>query len=608
MTRHQSPSLLVEGPQFAPRDIRIEKRLDGTLVLRSPIQLETPQWSILDLIPEWAEKAPQRVFLAQRGRDGAWQKITYAELWQRVQSVGQAMIDLGARRGDKLAILSGNSIEHAIVMFAAMSVGVIVAPISPNYSLMPGGLARLQDIATLLRPSFVFAQDSEIFADARKIPELAAATWIAADQKAGSVLVQSLYETRSGAEFEAAFRSVDREAAAKILFTSGSTGLPKGVINTHKMMASSLQMGALLVSPREAPVQVEWLPWHHTMGSNVILHGILKHGGTLYIDEGRPVPQLFHKTIANLKEVSPTAMFNVPAGYTLLCEALEADQDLRTNFFRQLDRMSYAGAAISRTTLDKLYHLAKAATGRHIPVMSGYGTTETAPTISTTHWATDTPGELGLPAPGVELKLIPAGDTYEARVRGPNVTPGYLGRPDLTSAAFDDEGFYRVGDTVSFIDPANPSLGLRFTGRVSENFKLSNGTWVAVGNLRGAALAATHGVLQDVVIAGENRQSCAVLGWLNPVMAKKHAANADGNPNHDPGVIAFLQQCLRLYNASVGSSERICAFTLLEEPPSLAAGEITDKAYVNQRAVLINRAAQMELIYSSEPCGQVIVI
>jgi len=440
MTRHQSPSLLVEGPQFVPREIRIEKRPDGTLVLRSPIQLETPQWSILDLIPEWAEKAPQRVFLAQRGRDGAWQKITYAELWQRVQSVGQAMIDLGARRGDKLAILSGNSIEHAIVMFAAMSVGVIVAPISPNYSLMPGGLARLQDIATLLRPSFVFAQDSEIFADARKIPELAAATWIAADQKAGSVSVQSLYETRSGAEFEAAFRSVDREAAAKILFTSGSTGLPKGVINTHKMMASSLQMGALLVSPREAPVQVEWLPWHHTMGSNVILHGILKHGGTLYIDEGRPVPQLFHKTIANLKEVSPTAMFNVPAGYTLLCEALEADQDLRTNFFRQLDRMSYAGAAISRTTLDKLYHLAKAATGRHIPVMSGYGTTETAPTISTTHWATDTPGELGLPAPGVELKLIPAGDTYEARVRGPNVTPGYRGRPDLNSGCFDDEG------------------------------------------------------------------------------------------------------------------------------------------------------------------------
>lgn len=608
MTLHQSAPVLGAGPQFAPREVGIEKRSDGTLVLRSPIVFEAPQWSILDLIPEWAAKAPQRAFLAQRGRDGAWQRISYAELWQRVQSVGQAMIALGARRGDKLAILSGNSIEHAIVMFAAMSVGVVAAPISPNYSLMPGGLARLQDIAMLLRPAFVFVQDSETYAGARKIPELASATWIAADQKAGSVSIQSFYETPPGAEFETAFRSVDREAAAKILFTSGSTGLPKGVINTHKMMASSLQMGALLVSPREAPVQVEWLPWHHTMGCNVILNGILKHGGTLYIDEGRPVPQLFHKTIANLKEISPTAMFNVPAGYTLLCEALETDQDLRTNFFRQLDRMSYAGAAISRTTLDKLYHLARLATGRPIPVMSGYGTTETAPTISTTHWATDTPGELGLPAPGVELKLIPAGDTYEARVRGPNVTPGYLGRPDLTSAAFDDEGFYRVGDTVSFIDPVNPSLGLRFTGRVSENFKLSNGTWVAVGNLRAAALAATHGVLQDVVIAGENRQSCAVLGWLNPVMAKKHATHAEGDLNCDAGVIAFLQQCLRLYNTGVGSSERICAFTLLAEPPSLAAGEITDKAYINQRAVLINRAAQMELIYSSEPCGQVIVI
>lgn len=607
MTRHQFPSALAKGPHFAPREVGIEKRSDGTLVLRSPIEFEAPQWSILDFIPEWAEKAPQRVFLAQRGRDGEWQKMSYAELWQRVQSVGQAMIDLGAKRGDKLAILSGNSIEHAIVMFAAMSVDVVAAPISPNYSLMPGGLARLQDIATLLRPSFVFVQDSETYAGVRKIPELASATWIAADEGAGSVSVQSLFSTRPGAEFEQAFRSIDKEAAAKILFTSGSTGLPKGVINTHKMMASSLQMGALLVSPREAPVQVEWLPWHHTMGSNVILQGILKHGGTLYIDEGRPVPQLFHKTIANLKEVSPTAMFNVPAGYTLLCEALETDQDLRTNFFRQLDRLSYAGAAISRTTLDKLYQLAEAA-GRRIPVMSGYGTTETAPTISTTHWATDMPGELGLPAPGVELKLVPVGDTYEARVRGPNVTPGYLGRPDLTSAAFDEEGFYRVGDTVSFIDPANPSRGLRFTGRVSENFKLSNGTWVAVGNLRAAALAATHGVLQDVVIAGENRQSCAALAWLNPVMARKHAVNADGDLNCDPGVIAFLQQCLRLYNASVASSERVCALTLLAEPPSLAAGEITDKAYINQRAVLINRAAQMELIYSSEPCGQVIVI
>ncbi|HEX7961620.1 MAG TPA: AMP-binding protein, partial [Terriglobales bacterium] len=506
----QSSSQLLEGPRFAPRKVDVETRDDGTLVLTSPIEFKKPDWTILDCLPDWAEKKPIQTFLAQRGADRKWQTISYADMWARVQAVGQALLDQGARRGDKLAILSGNSIEHAVIMFAAMSAGLVVAPISPNYSLMPGGLARLQDISTLLRPSFVFVQDSVAYAAARKIPELASATWIAADQKAGSIAIESLYQTVPGASFKQAFRSVDKEAPAKILFTSGSTGLPKGVINTHLMMASAIEMGSLLVPPRESPVQVEWLPWHHTMGSNIILQGILRYGGTLYIDDGRPVPQLFHKTITNLKEISPTNMFNVPAGYTLLCEALEVDADLRTSFFRNIDRLSYAGSAISRTTLDKLYHLAKTATGRHIPVMSGYGTTETAPTVSTTHWATEEPGELGLPAPGLELKLVPAGDSYEVRVRGPNVTPGYLGRPDVTAAAFDDEGFYRIGDTVSFIDPTRPELGLRFTGRLSENFKLANGTWVVVGNLRAVVLAATGGVLQDAVIAGENRPSCAV--------------------------------------------------------------------------------------------------
>jgi len=608
MTVQLPSSTAPHGPRFAPRIVDIEKRIDGTLILRSPIAFKNPEWSILDFLPEWAQKAPDRTFLAQRGSDGEWEEVSYSQMWAQVQSVGQALLDRGAQRGDKLAILSGNSIEHAVVMFAAMSAGLVVAPISPNYSLMPGGLARLQDISTLLRPSFVFAQDTDAYAAARTIPELAAATWIAADHKSGSLPIRSLYEIVPGASFEKAFQSIDKNAPAKILFTSGSTGLPKGVINTHLMMSSALEMGSLLVGPREAPVQVEWLPWHHTMGSNVILHGILKQGGTLYIDDGRPVPQLFHKTVANLKEISPTAMFNVPAGYTLLCEALEVDPDLRASFFRHIDRISYAGSAISRTTLDNLYRLAKDATGWHIPVMSGYGTTETAPTISTTHWATEEPGELGLPAPGLELKLVPAGDTYEVRVRGPNVTPGYLGRPEVTAAAFDDEGFYRIGDTVSFLDPAHPQRGLRFTGRLSENFKLANGTWVVVGNLRAAVLAATQGVLQDAVIAGENRGSCAILGWLNPVKAKEFAVGGTENLGSDPGVIGFLQQCFRAHNASVGSSDRICSLTLLEEPPSLAAGEITDKAYVNQRAVLSHRATRVELLYSSERNDQVIVI
>jgi feruloyl-CoA synthase len=594
--------------EFAPRDVRVETRPNGTLILRSPIVLPAADWSIVDFLPVWAGKAPDQVFLAQRGSDGQWVDITYRQMWQQVQSASQALIERGAKPGDRLAILSGNSIEHAVIMFAAMAIGVVVAPVSPNYSLMPGGLSRLQDIATLLEPSFVFAQDSTAYAGARSIPEFAAAQWITADENAGSVSLTALCQTGPGKEFARAREAVDIDAPAKILFTSGSTGLPKGVINTYRMMASALDMGGLLVSPRHAPVQVEWLPWHHTMGSNVILHGILKHGGSLYIDDGRPVPQLFHKTIANLKEISPTGMFNVPAGYVLLCDALETDADLRASFFRRVDRISYAGSAIAGATLEKLYRLSEEATGRRIPVMSGYGTTETAPTISTTHWATDRPGEIGLPAPGLELKLIPVLDSYEVRVRGPNVTPGYLNRPDLTAAAFDEEGYYRIGDTVAFIDPDQMHLGLRFTGRLSESFKLSNGTWVVAGNLRAALLNATDGVLQDLVIAGENRDTCAVLGWLNPAAAKRHAADAGADLHRDAGVHNFIRRCFQTHNANVGSSERVSAFLLLDEPPSLAAGEITDKAYINQRAVLNGRTAKVDQLYSMTPVDHVVKI
>ena len=586
---------------FAPRELFIERRTDGTLILSSPIEWRPRDWRITDFLPHWAGADPDRVFLAQRNAKGGWDEITYGEAWSQVRAVGQSLIDMGAMPVDKLAILSGNSIENAVISFAAMSIGVILAPISPNYSLMPGGQARLKDIADVLRPKFVFVQSGRDFSASRAIPELAAATWISVDGAPDTVPFRVLTARRGSEGFADASRAVACDAVAKILFTSGSTGLPKGVLNTHRMMASSLQMGSLLVSPPDAPVQVEWLPWHHTMGSNVILHGILKNGGTLYIDDGRPLAQLFHKTVVNLKEISPTAMFNVPAGYNLLCEAIEKDHDLGARVFKRMDRLSYAGAAISQGTLEKLYRLTSSITGRRIPVMSGYGTTETAPTISTTHWATDQPGEIGLPAPGLQLKLIPLSDTYEARVKGPNVTPGYLGRPDLTEKAFDEEGFYRIGDTVSFIDPQKPQLGLRFTGRISENFKLANGTWVSIGNMRSADLAATRGVLLDIVVAGENREACALLCWLNATEAARISNTPASDFTCDPAVVQFLKERLQEYNESVGSSETICCFSLLRDPPSMASGEITDKAYVNQRAVLKSRSEQVERLYSNEP-------
>ncbi|UPK06447.1 AMP-binding protein [Bradyrhizobium sp. 170] len=593
---------------FAPRELSIERRTDGTLLLSSPIKLGKCDWRITDFLPTWANSFPDRIFLAQRNASGGWDKITYSEAWSQVQAVGQSLIDMGAKPADKLAILSGNSIENAVISFAAMSIGVILAPISPNYTLMPGGLARLKDIAETLSPNFVFVQSGRDFSAGRSIPELAAATWISVDGAPDTVPFRNLTAQSGSDGFERASRAVSCDAVAKILFTSGSTGFPKGVLNTHRMMASSLQMGSLLVSPPDAPVQVEWLPWHHTMGSNVILHSILKNGGTLYIDDGRPVPQLFHKTVANLKEISPTAMFNVPAGYNLLCDAIENDHALGASVFKRVDRLSYAGAAISQATLEKLYRLTLSITGRRIPVMSGYGATETAPTISTTHWATDQPGEIGLPAPGLQLKLIPVSDTYEARVKGPNVTPGYLGRPDLTEKAFDEEGFYRIGDTVSFLDPAKPELGLHFTGRISENFKLANGTWVSIGNMRAAILAATRGVLLDIVVAGENLESCALLCWLNPTEAARISKTPASDLTCDLLVIQFLKDRFQEYNENVGSSERIYSFSLLKDPPSLAAGEITDKAYVNQRAVLKNRSELVERLYGNEASRDVIQV
>ncbi|MCK1654758.1 AMP-binding protein [Bradyrhizobium sp. 149] len=591
---------------FAPRELSVERRTDGTLILRSPLELGPCDWRVTDFLPRWASAAPDRIFLAQRNAKGGWDEITYSETWSQVQAVGQSLIDMGAKPADRLAVLSGNSIENAVISFAAMSIGVILAPISPNYTLMPGGLARLKDIARVLRPNFVFVQSGRDFSAARSIPELADAVWISVDGAPDTTPFRVLTDRTECEGFAQASGAVPCDAVAKVLFTSGSTGLPKGVLNTHRMMASSLQMGSLLVSPPDAPIQVEWLPWHHTMGSNVILHGILKNGGTLYIDDGRPLPQLFHKSVANLKEISPTAMFNVPAGYNLLCDAIENDASAGARIFERMDRLSYAGAAISQGTLEKLYRLTSSITGRRIPVMSGYGTTETAPTISTTHWATDRPGEIGLPAPGVQLKLIPVSDTYEARVKGPNVTPGYLGRADLTEKAFDEEGFYRIGDTVSFLDPEKPELGLRFTGRISENFKLANGTWVAIGNMRAAILAATRGVLLDIVVAGENREACALLCWLNPTEAARIANAPASDLTCDSQVIEFLRHRLREYNEAVGSSEKICSFTLLRDPPSLAAGEITDKAYVNQRAVLKHRAEQAERLYLNEPDAAVV--
>jgi len=356
----------------------------------------------------------------------------------------------------------------------------------------------------------------------------------------------------------------------------------------------------------EPPLQLCWLPWHHTMGGNATLNGVLSNGGTVYIDDGRPTRDMFARTLANLQGLSPTAMLNAPLGYEMLVDELEGNEGLRTSFFSKLQRLSYAGSAIPASTLQRLQALASATVGRQVPVMSGYGTTETAPGICTTTWPSEESGEIGLPLPGIALKLVPVNDYFEVRVKGPNVMPGYLGRPKETQAAFDDEGYYCVGDTVTFMDRADPNRGLRFHGRLSESFKLTNGTWVVASELRLKLLNATGGLLQDLVVAGENRASVAVLGWVNREAARPYVAHAESlnDPVRlaiDAGLRERIRGLLEAHNKKVTSSERVSAFALLHEPPSLALGETTDKAYINQRAVLANRAAVVNDLYAERP-------
>lgn len=407
----------------------------------------------------------------------------------------------------------------------------------------------------------------------------------------------------------AARRKVQASTVAKILFTSGSTGSPKGVLNTHGMLCSAVQASGLVVSSEQVPVGLDWLPWHHTVGGNATLHGILREGGTLYIDDGRPTPAEFHKTIANIREVRPTSLLSVPSALQMLADALEADDELRLAFFSRLRRMNYAGASLPQEVWNRMQALAVRTLGHQIAFGAGYGTTETGPGISITHWPSEGGGEIGLPLPGLTVKLVPFEDRYEVRARGPNVTPGYLHRPDLTAAAFDEENFYRVGDLVQFANPERPEDGLRFAGRLSENFKLSNGSWVATGDLRLALVEACQPLLTDLVIAGPDRDDIRLLVWVHPAERQRAGASAEGElapPAYAP-IAARVAERLRAHNRQAGGpTHRVAAFRILHMPASIGAGETTDKGYVNQRGVLACRAALVAELYSASPGPEVV--
>ncbi len=606
---------MVQGPagiRFAPKKVLIEHRADGSILLRSPMELTGAVENIVDYLEQWAQAVPDRVFLAQRAADGGWETLNYAEAWRRVQGVAQWLLDLGLTDQKPIAILSGASLEHAVLTFAGMVIGVPVAPVSPNYTLLSAARPRLAEIAELLQPGLVFAQDAARFASARSVPQLANAPWLSVSPgEPGAATMSSLYNTVPGPAVAAARSAVRSSTVAKILFTSGSTGSPKGVLNTQGMLCSAVQASGLVVQSDQTPVGLDWLPWHHTVGGNATLHGILREGGTLYIDDGRPTPGEFAKTVENIRQVRPTSLLSVPSALQMLTDALEADDGLREAFFSRLRRMNYAGASLPQEVWIRMQALAVRTLGTQIAFGSGYGTTETGPGISTTHWSSQGGGEIGLPLPGLTVKLVPVEDRYEVRVCGPNVTPGYFRRPDLTAAAFDKEQFYCVGDLVQFANPDRPEDGLRFAGRLSENFKLSNGAWVANGELRLALIEACKPMVTDLVIAAPDHDDIRLMVWAHPAERQRVGAGAEGALSQAAysALAASLAQRLQAYNQdSGGKTHRVAAFRILHTPASIGAGETTDKGYVNQRGVLKCRAALVDELYSATPGSEVILL
>ena len=594
----------------------LERKADGTIHIRAGEPLSPYHGTLSEPLRRWAREAPERVFLAQRDAADQWRKLSYAEVLDKVERIGAALLRRGLSAERPIAILSGNDIEQALLGLAAMHVGIPYAPISPAYSLMSSDFGKLRMIMGLLTPGLVFASDGAAFGRAigAALPddvELVVTRNPPSTRKA--TLFADLIGDEDAAGIAQAHATVTPDTIAKFLFTSGSTGTPKAVINTQRMLCANQAMvaaGFAFVAD-EPPVVVDWLPWSHTFGGNHNFNLVLVNGGSLYIDDGNPTPPGVPKTARNLREIAPTAYFNVPKGYEALLAHFRADETLRRNFFSRLKMLFYAGAGLNQTTWDELTQLAIETTGERIIFLTSLGSTETSPLAVACTWEFDRPGNIGLPAPGVELKLVPNEGKLEARLRGPHITPGYWRQADLTRAAFDEEGFYKIGDALKFADPGDPLKGLLFDGRIAEDFKLSTGTWVSVGPLRARFIDHFAPYVRDVVFAGPDRDVIAALVFPDLEACRRLAGlPAEAAPSaivDDAKVRAkFAELLTRLAKMSPGSSTRVARAILMAEPPSMDNSEATDKGSINQRAVLRNRAALVDELYATPLSSRVI--
>ena len=615
---------VLEKPAFRKvnwlaRDIDVERRADGVIIIKSRIPLQAYEPHLAAPLARWAKEAPTRTWLAQRsGPERQWRKLSYADAKRTVDGLTQGLLNLKLD-GRPVAILSGNSIEHALLTMAAMQARLPAAPVSPAYSLMSHDHLKLKYLFGLVKPGVVMVQDGPAFEKALKALDLDGVTVIHVARPCDgvpSVGFADLAATPVTSEVAASVAQITPETVGKLLFTSGSTGMPKAVINTQRMMCANAAM-MMRTRPRgpDAPIStvLDWMPWNHTMGGNALFNPLLIEGGTLYIDDGRPMPGLFDETIRNLREVSPTYYANVPAGYAALAAAMEKDDALCRSFFKDLGIMAYGGARLPDDLYERMQALAVKTTGERIVFYTGWGSTETAPTSTGTYWNTERVGLIGLPFPGVELKMVPTGDKYELRLRGINVMPGYFGQPELTKKAFDEEGFYCIGDAGVFVDPDDPAQGIIFAGRVVEDFKLTTGTFVHVGSLRTDAIAAATPAVHDALVTGQDRDYVGLLAWPNLHACRQLVGNPEAtfaDVVKHPAVIDCVRRGLEAHNKECegASSRRIGRAMLMVEPPSIDGHELTDKGYINQRAGLERRAALVERLYAAEPDSDVIIL
>lgn len=609
---------------YLPQKLQIDRRPDGTILLSNGQPLKAYPPHMLAPLQHWAQHRPETIWLAQRDpvdpdRPG-WQTLTYAEALPRVEALAQGFLDAGAGPDAPVMILSRNAIDHALVMYAAMLAGSPVVPVTPAYALQSADFGRLNHIDQLIRPAILYVEDGAAYQRGLDGMQVGARLVLYSRHAPHGYTSQALdaFASPPGAAVADAYARLQGHGVSKYMLTSGSTGEPKAVINTHEMVAANARMirsvwdeDRLDEVSGGPQIMCNFLPWSHTYGAHSILHNMLDWGGTLYIDWGAPTPARLPEMLRNLREVAITQHTTVPAAWAALATELERDDALAETFFSRLTVMAYGGASMGQDIYERIQAVAVRITGERISLSAGYGATETAPTASNVHWPNDTMGLIGCPLPGNIFKLVPNGEKLELRVKGINVTPGYFRDADKTAAAFDTEGYYRLGDAVRFVDPDQPERGLAFDGRTAEEFKLASGTWVSAGQVRVQAVAAVDGALSDAVVCGLNRDWIGLLGFLNEAYCQRLVGDTLPLSDlvHHPVISDAVREGLARHNAAhPNASARIARVLLQAVPPEADAGEITEKGYLNQRRLLDRRAADVARLYADPPGNDILLI